>query len=292
MDELGDLGDLGKNKPISQILLNKWLLSVFFIFLIELLIVYNQNWNSILLFLYPLFSIVGLFFFLIYNELQNYQMKISNCCLKIHLFGKETFPIYLLFGSSFIQILIIGLFSLDSKNNPHLMQDYGIWYSILLILLFSITWFLLSSLILINSRINLIIKTNANDRYKIFRRIFGINNKILIKIQIYLTITSILLISLYLVDSLLINYSQWGVWKVKLLLPGNMIDYPDFIYITGFSYFILFLLPIGFISIFGLILHKFRGISVDNINSIEQKIPEINKQDLKKIMKALKFIKS
>ena len=289
---MDELGDLGKNKPISQILLNKWLLSVFFIFLIELLIVYNQNWNSILLFLYPLFSIVGLFFFLIYNELQNYQMKISNYCLKIHLFGKETFPIYLLFGSSFIQILIIGLFSLDSKNNPHLMQDYGIWYSILLILLFSITWFLLSSLILINSRINLIIKTNANDRYKIFRRIFGINNKILIKIQIYLTITSILLISIYLVDSLLINYSQWGVWKVKLLLPGNMIDYPDFIYITGFSYFILFLLPIGFISIFGLILHKFRGISVDNINSIEQKIPEINKQDLIKIRKALKFIKS
>lgn len=289
---MDELGDLGKNKPISQILLNKWLLSVFFIFLIELLIVYNQNWNSILLFLYPLFSIVGLFFFLIYNELQNYQMKISNYCLKIHLFGKETFPIYLLFGSSFIQILIIGLFSLDSKNNPHLMQDYGIWYSILLILLFSITWFLLSSLILINSRINLIIKTNANDRYKIFRRIFGINNKILIKIQIYLTITSILLISIYLVDSLLINYSQWGVWKVKLLLPGNMIDYPDFIYITGFSYFILFLLPIGFIFIFGLILHKFRGISVDNINSIEQKIPEINKQDLIKIRKALKFIKS
>ncbi len=289
---MDELGDLGKNKPISQILLNKWLLSVFFIFLIELLIVYNQNWNSILLFLYPLFSIVGLFFFLIYNELQNYQMKISNYCLKIHLFGKETFPIYLLFGSSFIQILIIGLFSLDSKNNPHLMQDYGIWYSILLILLFSITWFLLSSLILINSRINLIIKTNANDRYKIFRRIFGINNKILIKIQIYLTITSILLISLYLVDSLLINYSQWGVWKVKLLLPGNMIDYPDFIYITGFSYFILFLLPIGFIFIFGLILHKFRRISVDNINSIEQKIPEINKQDLEKIKIALEFMKS
>ena len=289
MDELGEIGN---NKPISKILKNKWLLSVFFILLIELLIVYNQNWDSILLFLYPLFSIVGLFFFLIYNELQHYQMNLSNHCLKFHLFEKDSFPIYLLFGSSFIQILIIGLFGLDSKNNPHLMQNYGIWYFNLLVLLFSITWYLLSSLILINSRINLVLKDNENDRYKIFKRIFGIDKKILIKIQIILTITTILLISLYLVDSLLINYSQESIWKVKLLLPGNIIDYPGFIYITGFSYFILFLLPFGFIFIFGLILHKFRRIPVENINAIEQKFPEINKQDLEKIKKALEFIKS
>ena len=96
----------------------------------------------------------------------------------------------------------------------------------------------------------------------------------------------------YLVDSLIINYSQGGIWKMKLLLPGNIIDYPDFIYITGFSYFILFLLPIGFIFIFGLILHKFRRIPVENINAIEQKIPEINKQDLEKIKIALEFMKS
>ena len=74
MDELGEIGN---NKPISKILTNKWLLSVFFIFLLELLIVYNQNWDSISLFLYPLFSIVGLFFFLIYNDLQHYQMNIN-----------------------------------------------------------------------------------------------------------------------------------------------------------------------------------------------------------------------
>ncbi len=286
------MDELGKNKTISQILWNKWLLGVFFVLLIELLMVYNQNWDSILLFLYPLFSIVGLFFFIIYNDLHHYQMNSSNYCLKFHLFEKDSFPIYLLFGSSFIQILIIGSFGLDSKNNPHLMQDYGIWYIILLVLVFSITWFLLSSLILINSRINLVIRDNTNDRYKIFKRIFGIDKKLLIKIQIYLTITTILLISLYLIDSLIINYSQGGIWKIELFLPGDIIDYSDFIYSTGFSYFILFLLPIGFVFIFGIILYKFRRISVDDIDTIEQKIPEINTEDLEKIKKALEFIKS
>lgn len=286
------MDELENNKSIFKILGNKWFLSVFFILLIELLIVYNQNWNSVFLFLYPLFSIVGLFFFLVYNELQNYQMKKSNYCLKFHLFGKDPLPTQLLFGSSFIQILIIGLFGLDSQKNPHLMQDYGIWYTILLILIFSITWFLLSSLILIKSRINLIIRDNTNDRYKIFKRIFGINKKILIKIQMYLTISLILFICLYLADSLLINYSQSGIWKIKLFIPVDMIDYPDFIYITGFMYFILILFPIGFIFIFGFILHKFRKISVDIINKIKEKIPEISNQDLEKIRKALDFIKS
>lgn len=288
------MDELGNNKPISKILINKWVLIVFFTLLIELLIVYIQNWNSVFLFLYPLFSIIGLFFFLVYNELQHYQMKTSNYSLKFHLFGNDSHPAQLLFGSSFIQILIIGLFGLDSKENPHLMQDYGIWYTILLVLIFSITWFLLSSLILINSRMNLVIrdKDNTNYRYKIFKRIFGIDNKKLVKIQIYLTITTVLLITLYLVDSLVINYSHGSIWKIKLFLPNYLTDYPDFIHITGFSYFILFLLPIGFIFIFGLILHKFRRISVENISTIEEKIPEINKRDLEKIKKALDFIKS
>jgi len=289
MDELGEIGN---NKPISKILTNKWFLGVFFAFLIELLIVYNQNWNSILLFLYPLFSIVGLFFFLIYNDLQRYQMNISKYKIKFHLFGNDSLPTQLLFGSSFIQILIIGLFGLDSKKNPHLMQDYGIWYSILLVLVFLITWFLLSSLILINSRMNLVIRDNKNDRYKRFERIFGIDKKILLKIQIILVISTFLLICLYLVDSLLINYSQGSIWKIKLFLSGDIIDYPDFIYITGFSYFILILFPCSFIFIFGLILYKFRRIPVDSINKIKQKFPEINTQDLENIKKSLDFIKS
>ncbi|MHA1475291.1 MAG: hypothetical protein ACTSPA_04915 [Promethearchaeota archaeon] len=289
MDELGELSN---NKPISKILTNKWFLSVFFVLFIELLIVYNQNWNSILLFLYPLFSIVGLFFFLIYNDLQQYQMKISNFSLKFHLFGNDSLSTQLLFGSSFIQILIIGLIGLDSKKNPHLMQDYGIWYTILLVLVFSITWFLLSSLILINSRMNLVIRDNTNDRYKKFERIFGIDKKLLIKIQKYLIISTIFLIILYLVDSLFINYSQVSIWKIKLFLPVDAIDSTDFIYITGFSYFILFFIPGGFIFIFGNIIYKFRNIPDGYINKIKQEIPEITTEDLEKIKKALDFIKS
>jgi hypothetical protein len=289
MDELGEIGN---NKPISKILTNKWLLSVFFVFLIELLIVYNQNWHSILLFLYPLFSIVGLFFFLIYNDLQRYQMNISKYNLKFHLFGNDSLPTQLLFGSSFIQILIIGLFGLDSKKNPHLMQDYGIWYSILIVFIFIITWFLLSTLILINSRMTLVIRDNKNNRYKRFKRIFGIDKKILLKIQIILLISTFLLICLYLVDSLLINYSPGGIWRIKLFLSGDIIEYPDFIYITGFSYFLLFLFPCGFIFIFGFILNKFSRIPVNNINIIKQKFPEINTQDLENIKKAMEFYKS
>ena len=289
MDELGELGN---NKPISKILTNKWLLSVFFVLLIELLIVYNQNWNSILLFLYPLFSIVGLFFFLIYNDLQHYQMKISNYSLKFHLFRNDLLPTQILFGSSFIQILIIGLFGLDSKNNPHLMQNYGIWYAILLILIFLITWFLLSSLILINSRMNLVIRDNTNDRYIKYERFFGIDKKILIKIQLCLAIFTIFLISLYLIDSLLINYAQGDIWKIRLFLPGDARDSANFIYITGFSYFVLFLLPCGFLFIFGFIIYKFRRIPEGYINKIKQEIPDINTEDLEKIKKAMNFIKS
>ena len=289
MDELGELGN---DKPISKILTNKWMLSVFIVLLIELLIVYNQNWNSILLFLFPLFSIVELFFFLIYNDLQDYQTKISNYNLRFHLFGKDSLPTQILFGSSFIQILIIGVIGLDSTKNPHLMQDYGIWYSILIVLIFSITWFLLSSLILINSRMNLLIRVKTNDRYKKFERIFGIDKRLLIKILIYLTISTIFLICLYIVDSLLINYSPGGIWKIKLFLPGNVIDSADFIYITGFSYFLLILFPIGFIFIFGFILYKFRRIPDGYINKIKQEIPEINTEDLEKIKKAINFIKS
>ncbi len=289
MDELGEIGN---DKPISKVLSNKWLLSVFFILLIELLIVYNQNWNSILLFLYPLFSIVGLFFFLIYNDLHQYQMKISNYNLKFQLFGNDSLPTQLLFGSSFIQILIIGLFGLDSKINPHLMQDYGIWYTILLVFIFSITLFLLSSLILINSRMNLIIRDNTNDRFKKFERIFGIEKKLLLKIQLILVISTLLFICLYLIDSLLINYSQGSIWKIKLFLPANTIDSTDFIYITGFSYFILFLFPISFIFIFGYIIYKFRRIPDGYINKIKQEIPEISTEDLEKIKKAINFIKS
>jgi len=289
MDELGELSN---DKPISKILTNKWFLSVFFVLLIELLIVYNQNWNSILLFLYPLFSIVGLFFFLIYNDLQQYQTKISNYCLKFHLFGNDSLPTQLLFGSSFIQILIIGLFGLDSKINPHLMQDYGIWYTILLTFIFSITWFLLSSLILINSRMDLVIRDKTNDRDKKFERIFGIDKKMITKILIYMMISIIFLICLYIVDSLLINYSPGGIWKIQLFLPGNTIDSADFIYITGFSYFILFLFPIGFFFIFGFIIYKFRQIPDGYINKIKQEIPEINSEDLENIKKAINFIKS
>ncbi|QEE16257.1 hypothetical protein DSAG12_02087 [Promethearchaeum syntrophicum] len=289
---MDELGELDTNKPISKILTNKWLLSVFLVLLIELLIVYNQNWNSILLFLYPLFTIVGLFFFLIYNDLQHYQMKISNYSLKFHLFSNDSLPSLILFGSSFIQILIIGLFGLDSKNNPHLMQNYGIWYTILLILIFLMTWFLLSSLILINSRMNLVIKDSANERYKKFERFFGIDKKSLIKIQFFLIFSMLFLISLYLVDSLLITYSQWSIWKIKLLLPGDAINSAEFIYITGFSFFVLFFLPSCFLFILGFIIYKFRRIPDSYIDKINQEFPEINADDLEKIKKAMNFIKS
>ena len=139
---------------------------------------------------------------------------------------------------------------------------------------------------------NLVIRDNKNDGYKRFKRIFGIDKKLLLKIQIVLVISTFLLICLYLIDSLLINYSQGSIWKIKLYLSGDIIDNPDFIYITGFSYFILFLFPCGFIFIFGLILYKFRRIPVDNINVIKQKFPEINTQDLENIKKTLDFYKS
>jgi len=75
-------------------------------------------------------------------------------------------------------------------------------------------------------------------------------------------------------------------------MPGDAIDSADFIYITGFSYFILFLFPIGFIFIFGFIIYKFRRIPDSYINKIKQEIPEITTEDLEKIKKALDFIKS
>ena len=139
---------------------------------------------------------------------------------------------------------------------------------------------------------NLLIRDKTNDRYKKFERIFGIDKRLLIKILIYLTISTIFLICLYIVDSLLINYSPGGIWKIKLLLPDNAIDSADFIYITGFSYILLFLFPIGFIFIFGFILYKFRRIPDGYINKIKQEIPEINTEDLEKIKKAINFIKS
>ena len=77
---------------------------------------------------------------------------------------------------------------------------------------------------------NLVIRDKKNDRYKRFKRIFGIDKKLLLKIQIILVISTFLLICLYLTDSLLINYSQGSIWKINLFLSGDIIDYPDFIH--------------------------------------------------------------
>ena len=122
--------------------------------------------------------------------------------------------------------------------------------------------------------------------------VFGIDKKLLTKIQLYLILSTIFLICLYLVDSLLINYSQGSIWKISLLLPGDATDSANFIYITGFSYFALFLLPIGFLFILGFIIYKFRRIPEGYINKIKQEIPEINTEDLEKIKIAMNFIKS
>ncbi|MHA1720235.1 MAG: hypothetical protein ACTSWX_02320 [Promethearchaeota archaeon] len=291
MDELGKPPYI---KAILKSLSNKRLLLAFLLLLLELILVYSQNWKSIFIFLYPLFTIFGFFFFLIYIELQRYQMKKSKFYLRFHLFGNESLSIIVLFFSAFIQILIIGLFGLDSKKNPHLMPDYGIWYTILINLIFIFTWFLLSSLILIKSSVNLIISDRENHLYYKIDRIFGISNKIMKKIQIYMIILNLFIVCTYFIDSLLIDLSQSqsGVWRIKFFTTELIFDYSNYTYISGFSYFILFFSPVMFLIILGIIIKKIREISYDNIDKIKEKLPEIKTSDLENIKKSLEYLKS
>ena len=217
-------------------------------FLTLYIITLFQGWPNIYVFTFPLLTLFGALFFLIFDKnIQKMNIKHPLIHIKFYPFGQEMSRYALIFGgSAFIQQFVVLLLGIEAKNRPQLLNEYGYMLFITLVVLYILPWAWVSIEIISNNQI-IFLKDGQRSQFQLSQ---GRTIKYILIVLI--TLTPILI--LFLVDSVGVGLFSGVFQKAIYHLPGSNSIYPieadPTINLSVISIFVLILNPLllGFIS--------------------------------------------
>ncbi|MFX1314365.1 MAG: hypothetical protein ACFE9T_00745 [Promethearchaeota archaeon] len=115
---------------------NEALLRDLLLFGLLYVLIITQIWENIFLFLFPLISFAFSIFFRIIN-INKWRTEFTNGSIIYNPFGSERNYANRLAFSSFIQLILLYWLGSESLHNPHLADDYFIYFNILFIFTYS-----------------------------------------------------------------------------------------------------------------------------------------------------------
>lgn len=269
-------------------IINEALLRDLIIFFLLFILVVSQLWDDILLLLFPIITFSFSLFFRTINT-NKWRIEFRNEPVVYNPLGLEKRHANRLAFSSFIQLILIYWLGAESLYNSHIVDDYFIYFSILLVFVYSFGFFWIFTDLWKFSKIEIDIRLgNLHDKNTIQS-----NN--LNTILSYLKIRSVKLISLInvlnfltlnILNILFIALLQDNyIPGIKYNLPGTGSGGSDPITISFIIYMILILPPM-LSAIF--LIFTYRNINSINLVKLNEILEPLSNNIQIKIIENLK----
>ena len=146
------------------------------IFSFIFILINTQGWDDIFLLLFPLITFGFSLFFRIINT-NKWRTEFENNPIIYNPLGLERKHANRLFFSSLLQLILIFWIGAESLYNPHLVEGYFLYFSLLLFFLFSFGFFWIFIDLWKYSRIEVISDENFDKNYIIHKSNHSINNE-------------------------------------------------------------------------------------------------------------------
>jgi hypothetical protein len=281
-------------------------------FLIELLAffpVYILNiyllWPQINLLLFPLI-LFGFALFFIGLSVGKEQIKIPPAPITVNPFGNELLLSKIFLGGSIILNVVLSLLAADSLKYPQLVNNYGLFFLIPIIIIYHTTWYWIpwnvffSSFLKIEKNIQnkgMLTENNSindvNDKlnstnFKKYRRTLT-KNQIKTYVIINLLLFGVLLIW-FLIESILIYSFGIGLWHFEIPVPGTIEPYSETIGVSGVLWVILIGDPILFLIEFFRIVNHIIPKQINTELSLLDGIQNSTDDQNRYILKSLEYL--
>lgn len=265
-----------KNKLEFKDLISESLLRDLILFSFLFVLVIAQDWDNILLLLFPLITFVFALFFKIIDTIRH-KSKIKNSLIIYNPLGSEKISSNRLIFSTFFQLILLFWFGAESLYHPQLIDNYYIYFISIFIFLytFGFYWIFIDSWKY--SKIELITE-NKNDRdsQEIPENLDNVIS--FLKIKNFKIISIINLLVFIILNALNIIFAYLTINKLmsgfEYNLPGTGFENSEPIVLSFIIYGIIATPPL--ITIFFLIINykDINNFNREKLNSLLKSLPK------------------
>ena len=255
---------------------NEALLRDLSIFCLLFILVVDQLWDNILLLLFPLVTFTFSLFFRTINT-NKWRIEFRNEIVVYNPLGLEKRHANRLTFSTFIQLILLYWLGAESLYNPHIVDDYFIYFNILFIFVYSFGFFWIFTDLWKFSKIEIDIKLN-NLHNKDTTQSTNVNNILsYLKIRIvkFISLINILnLLILNIINLLSITLIQNNLIPgIDYYLPGTGSEGSEPITISFITYIILIVSPTLSAIFLVFTYRNINYINPDKLNEILKPLP-------------------
>jgi len=269
---------------------NEILLRDIILFAILFLFTLGQNWETIILFLFPIISFA---YSLIFRIISTNKWRINSEInpLIYNPIGVEKRHANRLEFCALLQLIILFWIGAESLYHPQLIDDYTIYFNILYFFVYSFGFYWIMIDIWKYSRFGIILK-NIDPEYEKSKSEGEINRLIkFLKFEKFKQISIVNLIVFLAANlsnilfALAIHYDV--ISGIPFLLPGTGIESSEPIQITLVSPFIIVISPVLSSLFLILIYRDINNFSLENLNAVIEDLPDNVKQQILENIKNL-----
>ena len=255
---------------------NEALLRDLSIFCLLFILVVDQLWDNILLLLFPLVTFTFSLFFRTINT-NKWRIEFRNEIVVYNPLGLEKRHANRLTFSTFIQLILLYWLGAESLYNPHIVDDYFIYFNIFFIFVYSFGFFWIFTDLWKFSKIEIDIKLN-NLHNKDTTQSTNVNNILsYLKIRIvkFISLINILnLLILNIINLLSITLIQNNLIPgIDYYLPGTGSEGSEPITISFITYIILIVSPTLSAIFLVFTYRNINYINPDKLNGILKALP-------------------
>ncbi len=131
-----------KNKPQFKQLVSESLIRDLILFSFLYILVIAQDWDNILLLLFPLITFVYALFFKIINNIRQ-KSNTSDSLIIYNPLGSEKISAHRLNFSAYIQLILLFWFGAESLYHPQLIDNYYIYFISIFIFMYTFGFYIL-----------------------------------------------------------------------------------------------------------------------------------------------------
>ncbi len=269
---------------------NEILLRDIILFAILFLFILAQNWDTIILFLFPIISFAYSLIFRIIST-NKWRTISENNPLIYNPIGVEKRHANRFEFCALIQLILLFWIGAESLYHPQLIDDYTIYFNVLYFFVFSFGFYWIMIDIWKYSRFGIILK-NIDPEYEKSKSEGEIDRLInFLKFEKFKRISIVNLIVFLAANlsnilfALAIHYDV--ISGIPFLLPGTGIESSEPIQITLVSPFIIVISPVLSSLFLILIYRDINNFSLENLNAVIEDLPDNVKQQILENIKNL-----
>lgn len=286
----------GKFYTLRILMKNETFIRPLIIFIVFYIFILLQNWPDITFLLVPVSTFVLYTFFKIIDVSKEHTLVLGSD-ITFNPMGNEKSISSRLFFCSLLELIIVFVMGAESYRNPHLIDDYFIYYVVPLILIYNFSLYYALYDVGFSSKVEIMIKKEFNfeqdsDNSTGKPKPNTLENQLISFMRLsdfkiiyrLITIIFILLSSIWLILTVL-GY-MGSIPNLSLSLPGSKLIDGVPLELSSFIYVCIIAIPLSIISITAKVYKIITQIDKSKLNSIISELPTIRQ---KKIIKTLEF---